>query len=318
MKNKLLLLLLITSINMSAQEISIIPQPSKLIVNKGVFLITSKSTIKLWGKGLEKNGQFLHDYIQKIYGLSLKIEKGNKKSVKGDIILNYEKLQSQIVGSYMMEITGDKIYITSNNGIGVFYGLQTLFQLLPTNSSSALSIPQLTIEDSPRFAYRGMHLDVARHFFSVDFVKKYIDFIAMHKMNTFHWHLTEDQGWRIEIKKYPKLTSIGATRNGTTIGRYPGTGNTNTTYTGYYTQEQIKEVVKYAAARYIEIIPEIELPGHSSAAIAAYPALSCFPEESTKHPAITAWSCSTEGKQVQQTWGVFEDVYCPTEFTFNF
>jgi len=321
MKNKLLLLLLITSLTMSAQDISIIPQPSKLIVNKGEFLITPKSTIKLWGTGLEKNAQFLHDYIQKMYGISLKIEKyntANKKSANGDIILNYEKIKSTVDGAYNIEVTGEKIYIAGNNGLGVFYGIQTLFQLLPTSASSALKVSQLTIEDYPRFAYRGMHLDVARHFFSIDFVKKYIDFIAMHKMNTFHWHLTEDQGWRIEIKKYPKLTSIGATRNGTTVGRYPGTGNTNTTYTGFYTQEQIKDVVKYAAARYVEIIPEIELPGHSSAAIAAYPELSCFPEESTKHPAKTAWNGSTDGKQVQQTWGVFEDVFCPSETTFTF
>ena len=140
----------------------------------------------------------------------------------------------------------------------------------------------------------------------------------MHKMNTFHWHLTEDQGWRIEIKKYPKLTSIGAYRNGTTIGRYPGTGNTNTRYGGFYTQNQIKEIVKYATDRYVEVIPEIELPGHSSAAIAAYPELSCFPDSSTKAPAKIAWNGSTKGKQVQQTWGVFEDVFAPTETTFKF
>nr|MBP7347015.1 family 20 glycosylhydrolase [Sediminibacterium sp.] len=180
------------------------------------------------------------------------------------------------------------------------------------------SIPQLMVKDQPRFAYRGMHLDVARHFFPVDFLKKYIDFIAMHKMNTFHWHLTEDQGWRIEIKKYPRLTEIGGFRNGTTIGRYPGTGNTNTRYGGFYTQAQIKEIVQYAADRYVEVIPEIELPGHSSAAIAAYPELSCFPDSSTKVPAKIAWNGTTKGKQVQQTWGVFEDVFAPTETTFKF
>jgi hexosaminidase len=163
-----------------------------------------------------------------------------------------------------------------------------------------------------------MHLDVSRHFFSVDLVKKYIDYLAYHKFNTFHWHLTDDQGWRIEIKKYPLLTSVGGYRNGTIIGRYPGKGNDSLYYGGFYTQQQIKEVIKYAADRYITVIPEIEMPGHSSAAIAAYPQLSCFPNESTKILATTPWAANRNGKQVQQTWGVFEDVYCPSEYTFNF
>jgi hexosaminidase len=137
-------------------------------------------------------------------------------------------------------------------------------------------------------------LDVARHFFEVEFVKKYIDFIALHKMNTFHWHLTDDQGWRIEIKKYPRLTEVGAYRNGTIIGRYPGTGNDNIHYGGYYTQEQIKEVVAYAAKRHITVIPEIEMPGHAKAALASYNNLGC-----TGIP-----------YEVKETWGVEEDVFC--------
>ena len=140
----------------------------------------------------------------------------------------------------------------------------------------------------------------------------------MHKMNTFQWHLTEDQGWRIEIKKYPKLTTIGGFRNGTIVGHFPGTSNDGIRDGGFYTQEEIKDVVKYAADRYISIIPEIELPGHASAAIAAYPQLSCFPDSSTKHPSKSQWAGTTSGKQVQQTWGVFEDVFAPTEYTFNF
>ena len=167
----------------------------------------------------------------------------------------------------------------------IFYGIQTLLQLLPTDKDSInnnqFQIPQLSITDYPRFQYRGMHLDVGRHFFGVDEVKKYIDYIAFHKFNTFHWHLTEDQGWRIEIKKYPLLTSVGGFRNGTIIGHHPGTGNDSIHYGGFYTQQEIKDVVKYAKDRYITIIPEIEMPGHSSAAIAAYPKLSCFPDEST-------------------------------------
>jgi hexosaminidase len=166
-----------------------------------------------------------------------------------------------------------------------------------------------------------MHLDVGRHFFPVSFIKKYIDYLALHKFNTFHWHLTEDQGWRIQIKKYPKLTQVGAWRNGTIIGRYPGTGNDGIKYGGFYTQEQIKEIVKYAADRYITVVPEIEMPGHSSAAIAAYPELSCFPDEPTKNyfPKQCAWSGDSTGKQVQQTWGVFDDVFCAgEENTFKF
>ena len=146
-------------------------------------------------------------------------------------------------------------------------------------------------------------LDVARHFFDIEFVKKYIDFIALHKMNTFHWHLTDDQGWRIEIKKYPKLTEIGAYRNGTIIGRYPGTGNDNIHYGGFYTQEQIKEVVAYAAKRHITVIPEIEMPGHAKAALASYSNLGC----------------SGGPYEVKQTWGVEEEVFCAgndSVFTF--
>ncbi|MBL7747482.1 MAG: family 20 glycosylhydrolase, partial [Chitinophagaceae bacterium] len=184
-----------------------------------------------------------------------------------------------------------------------------------------LKIPFLYIEDTPRFAYRGMHLDVARHFQPVSFVKKYIDYLALHKINKFHWHLTEDQGWRIEIKKYPRLTQVGGWRNGTIIGRYPGTGNDKIKYGGFYTQEEIKEVVKYAADRYIDVIPEIEMPGHSSAAIAAYPQLSCFPEIPTINyfPKDCEWYGDKNGKQVQQTWGVFDDVFCAgNDSTFIF
>jgi hexosaminidase len=208
--------------------------------------------------------------------------------------------------------------IISGSDKSIFYGIQSLLQLLPAKSNSPFSIPQLSITDYPRFSYRGMHLDVGRHFFPAPVIKKYIDYLAYHKFNTFHWHLTEDQGWRIEIKKYPKLTSVGGYRNGTIIGRYPGKGNDNKRYGGFYTQQEIKDIVKYAADRYITIIPEIEMPGHSSAAIAAYPELSCFPNEPTKISPNITWSGSRQGKQVQQAWGVFEDVYCPSEFTFHF
>ena len=217
-----------------------------------------------------------------------------------------------------MIVSPSAISISAPTANGAFYGVQTLIQLLPVEKAADLKIPAVLIEDYPRFKYRGLMLDCGRHFFPPDFVKKYIDYIALHKMNYFHWHLTEDQGWRIEIKKYPKLTEMGSCRNGTIIGHHPGTGNDNEKHCGYYTQDEIKNIVQYAADRYVTIIPEIEMPGHSSAAIAAYPQLSCFPDESTKVHKGVIWSGDSTGKQVQQSWGVYEDVYCPSEFTFKF
>ncbi len=229
-------------------------------------------------------------------------------------------------GGYELLINKTGVTITGHDGQGVFSGIQTLIQLLyfPNSKTEAFqtaTLPLVKITDYPRFQYRGMHLDCSRHFWSVDFLKKYIDYLALHKFNTFHWHLTDDQGWRIEIKKYPKLTSVGGWRNGTIIGRYPGKGNDGIRYGGYYTQEQIKEVVKYATERYITVIPEIEMPGHASAAIAAYPELSCFPNEPTiqYYPKQCTWAGDSTGKQVQQTWGVFDDVFCAgQDKTFTF
>ncbi|MBK9532517.1 MAG: beta-N-acetylhexosaminidase [Chitinophagaceae bacterium] len=226
-------------------------------------------------------------------------------------------------------ITPGKDIIVSGNNRTIFYGIQTLLQLIPSNqfynTKNKLSIPYVSITDHPRFLYRGMHLDVCRHFFPVSFVKKYIDYLAAYKFNTFHWHLTDDQGWRIEIKKYPGLTTAGAWRNGTIIGRYPGKGSDNKPYGGFYTQEEIKEVVQYAAQRYIDVVPEIEMPGHGSAAIAAYPWLSCFPKKPTEIPAkmISQKSIDEQKngriKLVQETWGVFDDIFCAgRDSTFTF
>jgi hexosaminidase len=175
--------------------------------------------------------------------------------------------------------------------------------LIPADKKSSLPITAITIDDQPRFKYRGLMLDVGRHMFPVSFIKKYIDYIALHKMNYFHWHLTEDQGWRIEIKKHPELMSVGAYRNGTIIGHLPGKGNTNTKYGGYYTQEEVKDIVQYAARRYITVIPEIEMPGHALAALTTYPELGC-----------------TGGPyEVRQTWGVANEVFCAgNEKTFQF
>ena len=313
------LLSLVILLQTNAQQVSIIPQPTKITQEaQGATTINAQTVIVLASADLAPSANFLNDYLQSFFGFKLKLAK--TASGSNAIVLSVTNMASEngIPGAYTLKINQKGIQVKGANPTGTFYGIQSLIQILPTVKTANLSVPYLTVEDHPRFAYRGMHLDVGRHFFSVDYVKKYIDFIAMHKMNNFHWHLTEDQGWRIEIKKYPNLTKVGGFRNGTIIGRYPGTGNTNTTYGGFYTQEEIKQVVKYAADRYITVIPEIEMPGHASAAIAAYPQLSCFPDSSTKHPAKLTWVGSTVGKQVQQGWGVYEDVFAPTEYTFNF
>jgi hexosaminidase len=304
-----------------AQEPTIVPKPQKMELGTGTFTLDASTTIVLNGSGLEQTVSFLNDYLKRFYGFSLKTAKSNSKG--NSIVLNFEKIEYPIAGAYRMEVKDKEIYIAGDNKEGVFYGIQTLIQLLPTEKQPSFAIPQLSIEDAPRFAYRGLMLDACRHFMPVDFVKRYIDYIALFKLNTFHWHLTDDQGWRIEIKKYPKLTTVGAWRDGSIIGRYPGTGNDNECTGGFYTQEQIKEVVKYAAARHVTIIPEIEMPGHASAAIAAYPFLSCFPKEKTEIPGPASAGSKLKQKDgqikvVQETWGVFDDVFAPTEETFKF
>lgn len=301
-----------------AQDIHIIPEPVTLVAKTGKFNLNSSTQIVLAGGGNEANAAFLNQYLKQVYGFQLPIQK-KQGAWKNVVVLNYDKMEGNTdPAAYRMEVDADKVYIGGHGNSGVFYAIQTLIQLLPVEKKSTLEIPAVEVMDYPRFAYRGMHLDVGRHMFPVEFIKKYIDYIALHKMNTFHWHLTEDQGWRIEIKKYPKLTSVGGYRNGTIVGRYPGTHNNGERYGGFYTQQEIKDVVAYAAKRHITVIPEIELPGHSSAAIAAYPELSCFPQEDTKRAKRSPWHGDTTGKHVQQTWGVFEDVFCPTEYTFKF
>jgi hexosaminidase len=303
-----------------AQEINIIPQPVELKNGNGFFTITNKTQIAFDTK-TEKAARFLRSYLERYFAISCPFIPATKAN--NAILLVTEKVEK--AGGYNLKVDKNAVSITGDE-TGVFNGIQTLIQLLPTSKDKSqplnkLTIAQLTINDYPRFAYRGMHLDCSRHFWSVDFIKTYIDYLVLHKFNTFHWHLTDDQGWRIEIKKYPKLTSVAAWRNGTIIGRYPGTGNDGIKYGGFYTQEQIKEIVKYATDRYITVVPEIEMPGHASAAIAAYPELSCFANEPTikYFPKQCKWNGDSTGKQVQQTWGVFDDVFCAgQENTFTF
>jgi hexosaminidase len=322
MVRSFLLTLLLCGVFSFAQEVKIIPQPVQVIINKGNFIISPNTSLVVANKQDGTTAAFFNEYLSDYYGFKLPIVKVSKKnSIQFNSHKNIDGLEKE---GYTLKSDTNGVVVNGNSAAGTFYGMQTLIQLLPVEKSNSLKIASVDVKDEPRFAYRGAMLDVGRHFFPVSFVKKYIDYLALHKLNYFHWHLTEDQGWRIEIKKYPKLTEISSKRNGSIVGRYPGKGSDNTPEEGYYTQKEVKDIVKYASDRFITVIPEIEMPGHSSAAIAAYPMLSCFPNEKTDIPAdmISEKSkqelASGRVKLVQETWGVFTDVYVPTEYTFKF
>lgn len=243
---------------------------------------------------LQRNAEFLSEYIRQSTDYAPKIKAiAAGEQVTNAITLGLDPGIANKEG-YVLTTTPEGISINGQTENGVFYGIQTLRKSIPAEAKGAtILIPAGEIKDEPRFPYRGMHLDVGRHFFPIEFIKKYIDLLALHNMNTFHWHLTEDQGWRIEIKKYPKLTEIGSQRSRTVIGKNTQEYD-NTPYGGFYTQEEAKEIVKYAQERYITVIPEVDLPGHMLAALAAYPELGC-----------------TGGPyEVCPRWGVFEDVLC--------
>ena len=281
-----------------AIEPNIIPIPLSQTIHNGVFIMDKnvKVTADLQ---LSEVSNYFESYLREKYQIIFSKEKELK-----NIIFTIDTTISNKEG-YYLKIEDNRISISSKTQKGAFYAVQSLLQLLPVKTTSkSIAVQCLEIKDEPSFVYRGMHLDVARHFFSVDFIKKYINLMSMLKMNTFHWHLTEDQGWRIEIKKYPKLQEIAAFRNETLIGHYSDQPHKfdGKKYGGFYTQEEIKDIVKYASIRQITIIPEIEMPGHSQAAIAAYPELGC------------------KGKpiEVATKWGVFDEIYCPKESTFKF
>ena len=277
---------------------NIIPVPTNQTISKGTFLL-SKNTTLFVDNDFKNVENYFNAYLKSEFNLELSTSKSDAKIqfIKNSNIKNDE--------GYQLNIEKNKISIEAKTQKGAFYAVQSLLQLLPLeNNGNEIAIQCLTIKDAPQFKYRGMHLDVGRHFFSVDFIKKYINLMSMLKMNTFHWHLTEDQGWRIEIKKHPKLQEVAAFRNETLIGHYNNQPHKfdGKKYGGFYTQEEIKEVVKYASERQITIIPEIEMPGHSQAAIAAYPELGC----------------TNEQVEVATKWGVFEEIYCTKEATFKF
>ena len=276
MKHSNFLLYLIISLFFSCnqdtiqqKEIGIIPKPLFQELDKGVFIMDDKVFL-VSNPEISEVSDYFKTYLEEHYQIEFDTQKGTKKIIFtiNNAIANEE--------GYELKIEEENIFIESKNTRGAFYAVQSLLQLLPLPSDlNSYKIPCLQIKDQPEFTYRGMHLDVGRHFFSVDFIKKYIDLMARLKMNTFHWHLTEDQGWRIEIKKYPKLQEISAYRKETLLGHYNDQPHQfdGKPYGGFYTQEQIKEVVAYAKTRQVTIIPEIEMPGHSQAAIAAYPEL---------------------------------------------
>ncbi|RYY32948.1 MAG: beta-N-acetylhexosaminidase, partial [Sphingobacteriaceae bacterium] len=285
-------------------NMGIIPAPVSVRKNTGEFNL-GRETLLLADSVHNKAVVFLADFLKYKAHLAIQPKQNAGSSGSSVILLTSEGTENMPAEGYRLTITPQKITI-AGKGAGLFYGIQSFLQLFPAEPSGTIKLPCVVIDDYPRFGYRGLMLDVCRHFVTVESLKKYIDLLAAYKLNTFHWHLTDDQGWRIEIKKYPKLTTIGSQRAQTVIGNYHDRTPQqydNTPVGGYYTQDQIREIVKYATARYINVIPEIEMPGHAMAAIAAYPELSCDASKTYK---------------VAETWGVFENVFCPNEETFTF
>jgi hexosaminidase len=288
--------------NYALAQLHIIPAPSKVEMGKGNILLNNTTFINNADNDIALNNTLnqFKNFAFKNYKIAIdhKIVTKNTQSLN-QVFIN--KLNNNL-DNYTIDALGESIKISGNNK-GIFYAFETLKQLINTDNKNNFSIPRCLINDTPRFAYRGLHLDVSRHFYGIDYVKKYIDYLATYKFNTFHWHLTDDQGWRIEIKKYPKLTKVGGCRDRTLVGRYGSGVYDNKKYCGFYTQAQIKEVVQYATDRFITVIPEIEMPGHSTAALASYSYLGC-----TKGPYKT-----------MDTWGVLDDVLCAgNDSTFTF
>ncbi len=286
------------------EQLAIIPRPNSVEQGTGVFIWDKNTTITANSIApLAKD--FLIGHLNNATSLKLTESKTNPT-----ITISIDSTITNTEG-YILNINSKKISIAAKTPIGAFHGVQTLRQLLPAAlekkdafTEDSFTIPTVAIKDAPAFAYRGMHLDVSRHFFPPEKIKAYIDMLSLLKLNTFHWHLTDDQGWRIEIKKYPELVTKAAYRLETLVGHYNDTPQQfdNTRYGGYYTQEEVKSIVAYAQAKHITVIPEIEMPGHASAAISAYPELGCTQEQIP----------------VATSWGVFEDIFCPKPATFKF
>lgn len=271
----------------------VVPMPLEInTTQQASFLLKSGVTVyyPAGNEKMQRNAEFLASYVKAQTGIELQVQAG--EGGKGGIVLQLG-LANDNPEAYQLKVDANQVVISSPSEAGVFYGIQTLRKAVDVAEGSNVELPAVEIKDQPRFGYRGMMLDVGRHFFSMDEIKTYIDMMALHNINRFHWHLSEDQGWRIEIKKYPKLTEIGSMRKETVIGHNSGKYD-GKPYGGFYTQEQAKEIVAYAAERYITVIPEIDLPGHMQAALAAYPELGC-----------------TGGPyEVWTQWGVSDNVLC--------
>ena len=303
---KIFFLFLISLSSFAQNTYNIIPKPQKLEVAKGQFKITNTTPIIVPAGDTEvrKIAEQLSTKIKVVWGYENQITETLKPN--GLRFINNAAFAEE---AYELKVSPQNIEITASNPKGHFYGYQTLLQLLPIEifgasriSKTILAAPACTVTDEPRFPYRGIMLDVSRHFFPADFIKKLIDNLAVNKINTLHWHLTDDQGWRIEIKKYPKLTEVGSIRKESMVGHYREQKFDGKPYGGFYTQDQIKDIVAYAKSKYVTVIPEIEMPGHAMGALTAYPELGC-----------------TGGPyEVRTLWGVEDKVYCPSEKTFSF
>jgi hexosaminidase len=284
---------LVLSISAKAQY-DVVPMPQNIQMQKGEPFVFNADVQILAGEGLQREAEFLRQYLKEVTGIDLPIAQKRIKKVRY-ISLTVSPKVTESEG-YVMNVNAKSIAIEGGSAAGVFYGIQTLRKSIVVSQNTTVYsqiFPAVEITDAPRFSWRGMHLDCSRHFWSVDFVKKFIDLLALHNMNVFHWHLTDDQGWRIEIKKWPKLTEVGSQRLGTIIGTNSDLDD-NIPYGGFYTQAEAREIVRYAAERHITVVPEIDMPGHMLAALASYPELGC-----------------TGGPyQVGHYWGVYKDVLC--------
>ena len=273
-------------------DYGVVPMPQRIEMQRGDPFVLDADVQILAGEVLQQEASFLQVYLKELNGLSLPIVQKRQKKVNYiELTLSPKVTEPE---GYVLTVNKKGITIAGESAAGVFYGIQTLRKSLFADSIVySQNLPAVRITDAPRFPWRGMHLDCSRHFWSVDFVKKFIDLLALHNMNVFHWHLTDDQGWRIEIKKWPKLTEIGSQRSGTIIGTNSDLDD-NIPYGGFYTQAEARDIVRYAAERHITIVPEIDMPGHMLAALASYPELGC-----------------TGGPyQVGHYWGVYKDVLC--------
>ncbi|WP_128546038.1 beta-N-acetylhexosaminidase [Larkinella soli] len=304
----LCLVLLAQAVWAQSPKYALVPQPVRLEERSGNFKLSNNLTISVDGGNAEvrKIADQLAARIGKATGFSVSVKNGKSGSIHFTTAKN-PKLGAE---GYFLTIAPRKITVTAEQPKGFFYGVQSLLQLMPPQifgdavaQGVDWSVPACQIEDQPRFAYRGVMLDVGRHFFPVEFIKKYIDLAALHKMNTLHWHLTEDQGWRIEIKKYPKLTQIGSVRKQSMVGQYKDNKFDGKPYGGFYTQDEVREVVRYAQEKYVTVVPEIEMPGHSMGVLSAYPEFGSNPDKIV---------------EVATKWGVHEDVLFPREETFRF